>query len=226
MSGRRSNQVRLFSSFICQCKNALPPKRQGIQIERHPSDQTRLQAAAYRRPAMWASDSNHLFDEITSYFQIVADKGEGFRSSTNGESMKTVITYGTFDLFHIGHVNLLRRLRAMGDRLVVGCSSDEFNRMKSKEVVIPYADRADILSACRYVDDVFPEHNWEQKRPDIIREKAAIFAMGHDWEGKFDFLSDIVEVVYLPRTDGVSTTEIRQKIETVAPSVRPPHMAA
>ena len=140
--------------------------------------------------------------------------------------MKTVITYGTFDLFHIGHVNLLRRLRAMGDRLVVGCSSDEFNRMKSKEVVIPYADRADILSACRYVDDVFPEHNWEQKRPDIIREKAAIFAMGHDWEGKFDFLSDIVEVVYLPRTDGVSTTEIRQKIETVAPSVRPPHMAA
>ena len=140
--------------------------------------------------------------------------------------MKTVITYGTFDLFHIGHVNLLRRLRAMGDRLVVGCSSDEFNRLKNKEVVIPYADRAEILASCRYVDAVFPEHSWDQKRPDIIREKAAIFAMGHDWEGKFDDLSDIVQVVYLPRTDGVSTTEIRQKIKIVAPAARPPHMAA
>lgn len=132
---------------------------------------------------------------------------------TFGASMMTkVITYGTFDLFHIGHLNLLRRLRALGTSLVVGCSSDEFNRLKNKEVVIPYAERMQILQACRYVDHVFREDEWEQKRADILREGADIFAMGHDWEGKFDDLSDLCKVVYLPRTEGVSTTEIRTKI--------------
>lgn len=124
--------------------------------------------------------------------------------------MTTVITYGTFDLFHIGHVNLLRRVRALGDRLVVGCSTDEFNAAKGKKTVMPYAHRAEILASLRFVDHVFPEHSWEQKRDDIAREHADIFAMGDDWAGKFDDLGDACDVVYLPRTRDVSTTEVRQ----------------
>jgi glycerol-3-phosphate cytidylyltransferase len=128
--------------------------------------------------------------------------------------MTTVITYGTFDLFHIGHVNLLRRLRALGDRLVVGCSTDEFNMLKGKKSMMPYGHRVDILQACRYVDAVFPEENWGQKRIDIAREGADIFAMGDDWSGKFDDLSDQCQVIYLPRTADVSSTEIRQLVHS------------
>lgn len=129
--------------------------------------------------------------------------------------MTTVITYGTFDLFHIGHVNLLRRLRELGDRLVVGCSTDEFNALKGKQSAMPYEHRAGILRAIRYVDHVFPERNWDQKREDIVREGARIFAMGDDWVGKFDDLGDVCEVVYLPRTRDVSTTEIRQVLHSL-----------
>ena len=124
--------------------------------------------------------------------------------------MTTVITDGTFDLFHIGHVNLLRRLRELGDRLVVGCSTDEFNALKGKQSAMPYEHRAGILRSLRYVDDVFPENSWEQKRADIAREGAKVFAMGDDWVGKFDDLVDVCDVVYLPRTREVSTTGIRQ----------------
>ena len=124
--------------------------------------------------------------------------------------MTTVITYGTFDLFHIGHVNLLQRLRDLGDRLVVGCSTDEFNALKGKKSAMPYAHRAGILRAIRYVDHVFPEESWEQKRADIAREGAQIFAIGDDWVGRFDELGDVCDVVYLPRTREVSTTGIRQ----------------
>ena len=123
--------------------------------------------------------------------------------------MKTVITYGTFDLFHVGHVRLLSRLNQLGDRLVIGLSTDEFNKVKGKNVVIPYEERREVLLACRYVDHVFPEENWEQKRQDIIREKADIFAIGDDWIGKFDDLKDIVNVLYLPRTQNISTTDIK-----------------
>lgn len=126
--------------------------------------------------------------------------------------MKTVITYGTFDLFHIGHLKLLQRLRALGDRLVVGVSTDEFNAIKGKKTVVSFEHRIEIVNAVRYVDATFPEHHWEQKRDDIRREGAAIFAMGDDWVGKFDDLEDICEVVYLPRTRDVSTTEIRQLV--------------
>jgi len=129
--------------------------------------------------------------------------------------MKTVITYGTYDLFHIGHLNLLRRLKALGDRLVVGVSSDEFNAVKGKKTIVPYAHRADIVGSLRFVDKVFPENNWEQKRDDIIRERADVFAMGDDWVGRFDDLSDVCEVVYLPRTRDVSTTEIRQMVNAL-----------
>lgn len=127
----------------------------------------------------------------------------------------TVLTYGTFDLFHVGHVNLLRRLRELGDRLVVGCSTDEFNAVKGKRTVLPYDQRVHVLQACRYVDDVFPEENWEQKRTDITRLGIDIFGMGDDWTGKFDSLTDIVKVVYLPRTRDISTTEIRQFVHSM-----------
>lgn len=125
-------------------------------------------------------------------------------------SMNTVITYGTFDLFHVGHVRLLRRLRSLGDRLVVGISSDEFNAGKGKVSVMPYEHRAEIVGSMQYVDAVFPEQSWDQKRQDIVRENATIFAMGDDWVGKFDHLSDLCDVLYLPRTRDISSTEIKQ----------------
>lgn len=121
----------------------------------------------------------------------------------------TVITYGTFDLFHVGHLNILKRLKNLGNRLVVGVSTDEFNAQKCKKTIMPFAHRAEVVSAIRYVDTVFPEVCWEQKRDDIIRENANIFAMGSDWMGKFDDLKDICEVVYLPRTEDISSTEIK-----------------
>jgi len=130
-------------------------------------------------------------------------------------AMTTVVTYGTFDLFHIGHVRLLKRLHSLGDRLVVGLSSDEFNTIKGKKVVIPYEDRKEILLSCRYVDSIFQENCWEQKREDLQREGADIFAMGDDWIGKFDDLQDIVKVVYLPRTRDVSTTELKTVISEI-----------
>lgn len=129
--------------------------------------------------------------------------------------MKTVITYGTFDLFHVGHVRLLKRLRGLGDQLVVGLSTDDFNSVKGKRCVIPYGERKEVLLSCRYVDNVFPESSWEQKPDDIIKYKADIFAMGDDWSGKFDFMQNIVEVVYLPRTEGISTTEIKQIVSSL-----------
>ncbi|KUJ84913.1 glycerol-3-phosphate cytidylyltransferase [Microbulbifer flavimaris] len=128
---------------------------------------------------------------------------------------RTVITYGTFDLFHVGHVRLLKRLANLGDRLVVGCSTDQFNELKGKRTIMSYAQRKEMLEACRYVDSVFPESNWEQKREDILREQAAIFAMGDDWAGKFDDLADIAEVIYLPRTQDISTTEIKELVSSV-----------
>jgi glycerol-3-phosphate cytidylyltransferase len=129
--------------------------------------------------------------------------------------MTTVITYGTFDLFHIGHVRLLRRLRDLGDRLVVGCSTDEFNALKGKKSLIPYCHRVDVLRSCRYVDEVFAENDWDQKRRDIQHFDAHIFAMGDDWVGKFDSLSDLCQVVYLPRTENISSTEIRQVVRSL-----------
>lgn len=130
--------------------------------------------------------------------------------------MKTIITYGTFDLFHIGHVRILQRLRAMGDRLIVGISSDEFNALKGKKSFFSYAERAEIVASSKYVDFVFPEHNWEQKREDILKYNAQVLGMGNDWEGKFDHLSDICEVVYLGRTEDISTTEIKRSLSLVS----------
>ncbi|MFA0476474.1 glycerol-3-phosphate cytidylyltransferase [Vibrio breoganii] len=132
--------------------------------------------------------------------------------------MKTIITYGTFDLFHVGHVRLLKRLSEFGDRLIVGISSDEFNDIKGKKSFFSYAERAEIVSACRYVSEVFPEHDWEQKQRDVQRFSADIFAMGDDWEGKFDFLREHCEVIYLPRTEDVSTTDIKRTLSSLKKS--------
>lgn len=128
--------------------------------------------------------------------------------------MTTIITYGTFDLFHIGHLRLLERAAALGDRLVVGVSTDEFNLGKHKDCIHPYEDRARIVEAIRVVDEVFPEKDWEQKRDDIERYQADIFVMGDDWRGEFDFLAEHCKVIYLPRTSGVSTTERKKLIST------------
>jgi glycerol-3-phosphate cytidylyltransferase len=126
--------------------------------------------------------------------------------------LKTVITYGTFDILHRGHINLLKRARALGDRLIVGLSSDEFNSGKHKSSLLNYENRKVVLESIRYVDFVFPEENWEQKFTDIKNYEAQVFVMGDDWEGKFDFLKDLCEVVYLPRTAAISTTEIKTSL--------------
>jgi len=127
--------------------------------------------------------------------------------------MKTIITYGTFDILHAGHVNLLRRARALGDRLVVGLSTDKFNQGKHKSSLLNYENRKAVLEAIRYVDEVFPEEVWDQKADDIRRFSADVFVMGDDWVGKFDFLGEYCKVTYLSRTPSISTTGIKQSLD-------------
>jgi len=131
------------------------------------------------------------------------------------EMMKKVLTYGTFDLLHHGHINLLKRAKELGDYLVVGLSSDEFNQIKNKKSYYSYEQRKMILEAIRYVDEVIPENTWEQKVHDVKKHNIDVFVMGDDWEGKFDFLKDYCEVVYLPRTVGISTTQIKKELKAV-----------
>ena len=127
--------------------------------------------------------------------------------------MKRVLTYGTFDLLHYGHINLLKRAKELGDYLVVVLSSDEFNwNMKGKKCYFTYEQRKKLLEAIRYVDLVIPEENWEQKISDVQLYQIDTFVMGDDWEGKFDFLKDYCEVVYLPRTPEISTTQIKKEL--------------
>ncbi len=126
--------------------------------------------------------------------------------------MKKVITYGTYDLLHVGHINLLRRAREQGDYLIVVLSTDEFNAGKNKEAYHSYQDRKTILEAIKYVDQVLPEHKWEQKISDVVDNEVDVFVMGDDWEGKFDFLKEYCEVVYLPRTEGISTSQIKEEL--------------
>ena len=129
-------------------------------------------------------------------------------------TMKKIITYGTFDLLHYGHVRLLKRARELGDYLIVGLSTDEFNQFqKHKESYNNYAERKYILEAIRYVDQVIPEKDWEQKISDIQKYDIDTFVMGNDWKGKFDFLRSYCNVVYLPRTPGISTTKIKDDLK-------------
>lgn len=126
--------------------------------------------------------------------------------------MKKVLTYGTFDLLHWGHIRLLERAKALGDYLVVGVSTDEFNEQKHKESYHSYDNRKYILEAIRYVDEVIPENSWDQKIQDVIDNDIDVFVMGDDWKGQFDFLKEYCEVVYLPRTEGISTTQIKNDL--------------
>lgn len=126
--------------------------------------------------------------------------------------MRRVITYGTYDLLHYGHIELLRRAREMGDYLIVALSTDEFNKLKNKKSYYDYEQRKMMLESVRYVDLVIPENNWEQKKTDIGKYEVDTFVMGHDWEGEFDFLKEQCEVVYINRTEGISTTQIKREL--------------
>lgn len=128
--------------------------------------------------------------------------------------MKTVITYGTFDLLHYGHIEILRRAKelAQGGKLIVAISSDEFNAIKGKKAHMPFEKRKELVEAIRYADEVIAEENWEQKKDDIRKHNVDIFVMGNDWEGKFDELKDLCEVRYLPRTPSISSTALRKII--------------
>ena len=129
--------------------------------------------------------------------------------------MKRVITYGTFDLLHYGHINLLKRAKELGDYLIVALSTDDFNIQKNKQSYFPYEQRKLLLEAIRYVDLVIPETCWEQKRTDVKDYQVDTFVIGDDWQGKFDFLKEEgVEVVYLSRTPEISTSQIKTNLGT------------
>lgn len=129
--------------------------------------------------------------------------------------MKKVITYGTFDLLHIGHINLLKRAKALGDYLIVAVSTDEFNSVKGKKTIMPYEQRAEIVSSLKFVDEVIAETDWEQKKEDVKKHKIDIFTMGDDWTGKFDFLNNQCKVIYLPRTEEISSSHLKKELETL-----------
>ena len=133
--------------------------------------------------------------------------------------MKRILTYGTFDLLHYGHINLLKRAKALGDYLIVAVSTDDFNQIKGKKAYHNYETRKMMLEAVRYVDLVIPEENWEQKINDVKRYEVDTVVMGSDWAGsdRFDYLKDYCEVVYLPRTEGISTTQIKTDLELQEP---------
>lgn len=126
--------------------------------------------------------------------------------------MKRVLTYGTYDLMHYGHIRLLQRAKKQGDYLIVAVSTDEFNAIKGKKAYHDYETRKKMLEAIRYVDLVIPENDWDQKIEDVKEYKVDVFCMGDDWTGKFDHLKDECEVVYLDRTEGISTSKIKEDL--------------
>ncbi|PEM85135.1 glycerol-3-phosphate cytidylyltransferase [Bacillus wiedmannii] len=126
------------------------------------------------------------------------------------EKKTKVITYGTFDLLHPGHIHILRRAKALGDYLIVGVSTEEFNEIKGKQSYYKYEDRKFMIEALKCVDEVIPEKSWDQKIENILLNEVDVFVMGSDWEGEFDYLSKFCEVVYLPRTENISTSQIKE----------------
>lgn len=127
--------------------------------------------------------------------------------------MRRVITYGTFDLLHYGHIRLLKRAKELGDYLIVAISTDEFNACKGKQAYFSFEERKGMLEALRFVDLVIPEENWDQKPEDIQKYHVDVFTMGDDWKGKFDEqLDGLCEVVYLSRTPEISTTQIKEEL--------------
>lgn len=133
--------------------------------------------------------------------------------------MKRILTYGTYDLLHYGHINLLKRAKSLGDYLIVALSTDEFNELKGKAAYHDYKTRKIMLEAIRYVDLVIPEENWEQKINDVLEYKVDVVVMGSDWKDsdRFEFLKEYCEVVYLDRTEGVSTTKIKDELGLQTP---------
>lgn len=129
--------------------------------------------------------------------------------------MKKVITYGTFDVLHIGHINLLRRAKEFGDKLYVGISSDQFNTIKHKQSILDFENRKAVVESIRYVDYVFKEENWEQKQNDIEKYGIDVFIMGNDWYGQFDYLKSQCEVIYLSRTPDISTTFLKGRAKKI-----------
>lgn len=125
---------------------------------------------------------------------------------------KKVLTYGTYDLLHWGHINLLKRAKDLGDELIVALSTDEFNQLKHKDAYHSFEHRKLLLESIKYVDKVIPEETWDQKIDDVINNEIDIFVMGDDWKGEFDFLKDYCEVIYLDRTNGISTTKIKKDL--------------
>ncbi|MFT4102678.1 MAG: adenylyltransferase/cytidyltransferase family protein [Burkholderiaceae bacterium] len=134
------------------------------------------------------------------------------------------ITYGTYDLFHVGHVRLFMRIKERFDHLIVAVSTDDFNAIKGKKSVMSFDDRVELVKSCRYVDSVIAETSWDQKPDDIRRFGCTAFVMGDDWRGRFDHLRSLCQVIYLPRTEGVSSTEL--KADVVAISRFPPLVKA
>lgn len=130
--------------------------------------------------------------------------------------MKKVITYGTFDLLHYGHILLLQRAKALGDYLIVALSTDEFNQLKGKNAYFTYDERKMMLEAIKYVDLVISEENWEQKTNDILHWGVDVFVMGDDWKGKFDQLSTLCDVIYVSRTPDISTTSIKSSLQSAS----------
>lgn len=128
--------------------------------------------------------------------------------------MKRVLTYGTYDLLHYGHIRLLKRARALGDYLIVAISTDEFNAGKGKKAYHSYETRKEMLEAVRYVDLVIPEATWEQKIDDVLKYEVDVVVMGGDWKGsdRFEYLKDYCEVIYLDRTEGISTSQIKEEL--------------
>lgn len=131
--------------------------------------------------------------------------------------MKTILTYGTYDILHYGHIRILERAKKLGDYLIVALSTDEFNKIKGKKSYYDYETRKKMLEAIKYVDLVIPENTWEQKRADVTKHKVDIVVMGSDWENNenFECLKDICEVRYLPRTEGISTTKIKEDLKNI-----------
>ena len=129
---------------------------------------------------------------------------------------KTIITYGTFDMFHIGHLKLLQRLKKLGDKLIVAVSTDEFNREKGKRTLIPFEERAEIIENIKCVDLVIKEVNWEQKIEDVKKYNVDIFAIGDDWKDEFNFLEEYCEVQYLKRTENISSTDLKKSLSSIS----------
>lgn len=158
----------------------------------------------------YLKNQTNLLDKIHDYFNGLTDDFEINFNSLVDRSMKVVLTYGTFDLLHYGHLEVLRRSKELGDKLIVGLSTDAFNFEKGKECVISFEKRKELLESLEYVDLVIPENHWEQKITDVKNHNVDTFVMGNDWEGEFDYLKEYCEVIYFERTKGISTTKLKK----------------